>query len=81
MTQAMPDDLWRDFPKTATAFETRFATEEDCRAYWIAARWGGEVKAKYRDSKTGETWSGRGRMATWLKRKQNAGEDVDDYLV
>src|SRR6267142_1681337 len=41
MTQAMPDDLWRDFPKTATAFEARFATEADCRAYWIAARWGG----------------------------------------
>src|SRR5207247_1010109 len=29
-----------------------------------------EVKAKYRDPKTNETWSGRGRMATWLKRKQ-----------
>src|SRR5204863_9478556 len=42
MTQAMPDDLWRDFPKTATAFEARFATEEDCRAYWIEARWSGE---------------------------------------
>ena len=28
-----------------------------------------EVKAKYRDPKTNETWSGRGRMATWLKRK------------
>jgi len=42
MTQAMPDDLWRDFPKTATEFEARFATEADCRAYWIAARWGGE---------------------------------------
>ena len=42
MTRAIPDDLWRDFPKTATAFEMRFATEEDCRAYWIAARWGGE---------------------------------------
>ena len=41
MTQAMPDDLWRDFPKTATQFESRFATEEDCRAYWIEARWGG----------------------------------------
>jgi hypothetical protein len=27
------DDLWRDFPKTATEFEARFATEEDCRAY------------------------------------------------
>jgi hypothetical protein len=40
-----------------------------------------EVKAKYRDPNTGETWSGRGRMATWLKRKQDAGEDIDDYLV
>ena len=40
-----------------------------------------EVRAKYRDPKTGETWSGRGRMATWLKRKQDAGEDIDDYLV
>jgi Zn ribbon nucleic-acid-binding protein/transposase-like protein len=29
------------FPKTATEFEARFATEEDCRAYWIEARWGG----------------------------------------
>ena len=42
MTQAMPDDLWRDFPKTATEFEARFATEEDCRAYWMEVRWGGE---------------------------------------
>ena len=42
MTQAIPDDLWRDFPRTATEFEARFATEEDCRAYWMAARWGGE---------------------------------------
>jgi Zn ribbon nucleic-acid-binding protein/transposase-like protein len=41
MTQDNHNDLWRDFPKTATEFEARFATEEDCRAYWIAARWGG----------------------------------------
>jgi len=39
------------------------------------------VKPKYRDPVTGETWSGRGRMATWLKRKQDAGEDTEDYLV
>jgi hypothetical protein len=31
MTQHTPDDLWRDFPKTAREFERRFATEEDCR--------------------------------------------------
>jgi hypothetical protein len=40
-----------------------------------------EVKAKYRDPVTNETWSGRGRMTTWLKRKQEAGEDIDKYLV
>lgn len=42
MVQHSQDDLWRDFPKTATEFEARFATEEDCRAYWIEARWGGK---------------------------------------
>ncbi|MGD9729596.1 MAG: IS1595 family transposase [Hyphomicrobiaceae bacterium] len=42
MTRLIPDDLWRDFPKTATEFEARFGTEEECRAYWIEARWGGE---------------------------------------
>ena len=42
MPDMMPDDLWRDFPKTAPAFEARFKTEEDCRAYWIEARWGGK---------------------------------------
>jgi H-NS histone family len=40
-----------------------------------------EVKIKYRDPKTNETWTGRGRMATWLKRKQDAGEDIEKYLV
>ncbi len=39
------------------------------------------VKVKYRDAQTNDTWTGRGRMATWLKRKQDAGEDIDDYLV
>ena len=42
MTSNDKDDLWRDFPKTATEFEARFATEEHCRAHWIAARWGGK---------------------------------------
>jgi DNA-binding protein H-NS len=39
------------------------------------------VKAKYRDGKTGETWSGRGRMANWLKSKQEAGEKIEKYLL
>jgi DNA-binding protein H-NS len=40
-----------------------------------------EVAPKYRDPATNETWSGRGRMANWLKRRQEAGEDIDKYLV
>ena len=39
------------------------------------------VGAKYRDPATGETWSGRGRMSSWLKRKQDAGEDIEAYRV
>lgn len=36
------DVLWRDFPKAAIEFERRFASEADCRAYWIEVRWGGK---------------------------------------
>jgi len=42
MTRHDPDDLWREFPRTAVEFEERFASEEDCRAFWIRARWGDE---------------------------------------
>ena len=42
MTSDSHNSLWRDFPKTAQEFEARFATEADCRAYWIQARWGGQ---------------------------------------
>ena len=41
----------------------------------------GSVQAKYRDPKTKETWSGRGRMARWLKSKLEAGEKIEKYLV
>ena len=40
-----------------------------------------KVKAKYRDPKTSETWSGRGRMASWLKAKQDGGDKIDKYLI
>ena len=55
-----PDDLWRDFPKTATEFEARFACEEDCRAYWFKARWGGTPAcAKCRSTRVWSTRGGR----------------------
>ena len=40
-----------------------------------------EVPIKYRDAGTGDTWTGRGRMARWLKVKQDAGEDIEKYRV
>lgn len=41
----------------------------------------GSAKVKYRDPKSGETWSGRGRMARWLAEKVGAGEKQEKYLV
>src|SRR5262245_8344854 len=38
-----------------------------------------EVAIKYRDPVTGDTWTGRGRMARWLKAKQDAGENIEKY--
>jgi transposase-like protein/Zn ribbon nucleic-acid-binding protein len=52
------DALWRDFPRTAVEFERRFATEEDCRAYWIAARGGGTPRCARCDS--ARVWPERG---------------------
>jgi hypothetical protein len=39
------------------------------------------VAVKYRNPETGETWSGRGRMASWLAAKVKAGKRAEDYLV
>jgi DNA-binding protein H-NS len=39
------------------------------------------VKAKYRNPATGESWSGRGRMAGWLASKKKTGEKISKYLV
>ena len=36
---------------------------------------------KYHDPESGSTWSGRGRIATWLKDAEAAGKSRDEYLV
>jgi DNA-binding protein H-NS len=41
----------------------------------------GSAAVKYRDPKTGDTWSGRGRMARWLAQKVEAGEKAEKYLA
>lgn len=42
---------------------------------------GRKVAAKYRNPKTGETWSGRGGVAGWLSRELKAGKKREDFLI
>jgi DNA-binding protein H-NS len=42
---------------------------------------GKKAEPKYRDPKTGETWSGRGRPAGWLKAYMDAGKRKEDFLI
>lgn len=42
---------------------------------------GRKVAAKYRNPKTGETWSGRGGVASWLAAEIKAGKKREDFLI
>jgi DNA-binding protein H-NS len=42
---------------------------------------GRKVPAKYRDPKTGETWSGRGAPARWIVAYEKQGRKRDQFLV
>jgi DNA-binding protein H-NS len=39
------------------------------------------VAAKYRNSATGETWSGRGKAPKWLAAEQAKGRRREEFLV
>jgi len=76
LTTVLPNNvayLKREYDADVRAGEAPAADHEEVRS--------SEVKAKYRDAATGDAWSGRGRMAMWLKRKQDAGEDIEKYRV
>jgi len=40
-----------------------------------------KVAAKYRNSATGETWSGRGLQPKWLKAALTGGAKLEDFHV
>jgi DNA-binding protein H-NS len=40
-----------------------------------------KVAPKYRNPKTGETWSGRGRTARWIVEAEREGKSRDKFLV
>lgn len=39
------------------------------------------VAAKYRNSETGETWSGRGLKPRWLQNALAAGKSLEDFAI
>ncbi len=39
------------------------------------------VAVKYRNSETGETWTGRGQPSTWIKAMEAAGRKREEFLV
>jgi DNA-binding protein H-NS len=42
---------------------------------------GRKVAAKYRNSATGDTWSGRGLQPNWLKAALASGRKIEDFAV
>jgi DNA-binding protein H-NS len=47
----------------------------------VSALKGVKVAAKYRDPKTGATWSGRGAQSRWIVERLKAGAKLEDFLI
>jgi len=41
----------------------------------------GKVPAKYRNTSTGESWSGRGLQPRWLKAALASGKKLSDFVI
>ncbi|RYG11807.1 MAG: H-NS histone family protein [Burkholderiales bacterium] len=41
----------------------------------------GTVAAKYRDSASGKTWTGRGKTPAWMAAELAAGKNKQDFLI
>jgi DNA-binding protein H-NS len=46
-----------------------------------AAKPTGKVAAKFRDTATGDTWSGRGLQPKWLKAAIAGGAKLEDFAI
>ena len=46
-----------------------------------ASTTGGKVAAKYRNTATGDSWSGRGLQPKWLKAALAAGRKIEEFAV
>jgi DNA-binding protein H-NS len=47
----------------------------------VQKRSGTKVAPKYRDTSTGDTWSGRGLQPKWLKQALASGKSISDFAL
>jgi len=47
----------------------------------VAKRTGAKVAPKYRNTATGDTWSGRGLQPKWLKQALASGKKISDFAI
>lgn len=71
--------LMSDFGLTAADINGRGAAPTSARSTKGVKT--GKVAAKYRDTATGQTWSGRGLQPNWLKSALAAGKSLSDFAV
>lgn len=67
-----PDDLGVHRPRATRGRPAKKAAKK---------RVGKPVAPKFRNAKTGDTWSGRGRTPRWLAALEAQGKSRDDYRI
>jgi DNA-binding protein H-NS len=77
----MRDQIGLLLSDRAGALREELASIGGDRGQGTTRRRGRKVKAKYRDPKTGNTWSGRGAAAGWLAAYEKEGRKRDEFLI
>lgn len=57
------------------------ASTKAARAPAAAPKVGSKVAPKYRNTATGDTWSGRGLQPNWLKAALAEGKKLEDFAI
>ena len=74
--------LMSEYGLTVADLGGRTAATKTARKANPGAKTGGtKVAAKYRNTSTGETWSGRGLQPRWLKAALASGRKLADFAV
>lgn len=51
------------------------------KARAVSSAKGGKIAPKYRNSETGETWTGRGLKPKWIENAIASGKKLEDFLI